>query len=278
MMGLVMHVMYRFFTRTCAIATVGVALGVWGVTAASASGGGRATIHHGALGPAGSAAGGGGALRLTRHAHAVGVGANAPTRTRTFAGYQARVAAGSATVVTTSFTLPTLSCTTATRAIVPDAGVAVSRTKASVALVITACVRGKARYFPGAITNGRGSISNTSFAAGDVIDLTTKVSTNRSKAEVTDVTTGVTVKRRGVGASARVAFIGDDAAFSNSGVLLHVPDFGKLTFKNCLIDGTALGSSHPRALQRVNSRGTVQISTGGFFPGGTAFSTHFKHS
>jgi len=276
MMGLVMHVMYRFFTRTCAIATVGVALGVWGVTAASASGGG-VRIHHGALGPAGIAAGRGGALRLTRNDHAIGLSATA-TSTRTFAGYQARVAAGSATVVTTSFTLPTLSCTTATRAIVPDAGVAVSRTKASVALVITACVRGKARYFPGAITNGRGSISNTSFAAGDVIDLTTKVSTNRSKAEVTDVTTGVTVKRRGVGASARVAFIGDDAAFSNSGVLLHVPDFGKLTFKNCLIDGTALGSSHPRALQRVNSRGTVQISTGGFFPGGTAFSTHFKHS
>jgi hypothetical protein len=252
---------------------------MWGVTAANASGGGRATIHHGALDPAGVAAGPGGAMRLTREDHAIGLSANAPTRTRTFAGYQTAVTAGSATVVTASFTLPTLSCTTATRAIAPDAGVAVSRTEASVALVITGCVNGKPRYFPGVITNGRGTVSSTSFAAGDVIELTTKVSTNRSKVEVTDVTTGVTDKRRGVGASARFAWIGDDPAVNGrTGALLHVPDFGKLTFKNCLIDGTALGSLHPHAFQRVNSRGTVQISTGGFFPGGTAFSTHFKHS
>jgi hypothetical protein len=268
--------MSGFLTRGCAVAAVGVALGMWGVTAASASGG-RATIHHGALGPAGIAAGPGGALRLSREDHTIGMSTNAPTRTRTFAGYQTAVTAGSATVVTTSYTLPTLSCTTATRAIAPDAGVATSNNRATVALVITACVNGKARYFPGAITNGRGSVSSTSFAAGDVIDLTTKVSTNRTKAEVTDVTTGVTVKRRGVGASARFAWIGDDPAV-NGRTLLHVPDFGKLTFKNCLIDGTALGGLHPHAFQRVNSRGTVQIRTGGFFPGGTAFSTHFMHS
>ena len=57
-----------------------------------------------------------------------------------------------------------------------------------------------------------------------------------------------------------------------------MPDFGKLTFKNCLIDGKALASLHPHAFQRVNSLGTVQIATGGPFPGGTAFSTHFQHS
>jgi hypothetical protein len=271
-----MYVMHRFLMRACVVAAVGVAVGMWGVTAASASGGGVA-LHHGALGPAGVAAGGGGAVRLARDDHAIGLSARA--NSRTFAGYQAAVAAGSATVVTASYTLPALSCTTATRAIAPDAGVATSNNRATVALVITACVNGKARYFPGAITNGRGSVSSTSFAAGDVIDLTTKVSTNRTKAEVTDVTTGVTVKRRGVGASARVAWIGDDPAVNgNTGALLHVPDFGKLTFKSCLIDGTALGSLHPRKFQRVNSNGTVQISTGGFFPGGTAFSTHFQHS
>jgi hypothetical protein len=269
--------MSGFLTRACAVAAVGVALGTWGVTAASASAGSRAAIHHGALGPAGIAAGPGGALRPSGEDHAIGMGTNAPTRTRTFAGYQTAVTAGSATVVTASFTLPTLSCTTATRAIAPDAGVATSRNKASIAFVITGCVKGKSVYFPGVMTNGKGTVSSTSFAAGDVIDLTTKVSTNRTKVEVTDVTTGVTEKRRGVGASARVAWIGDDPAV-NGRTLLHVPDFGKLTFKNCLIDGTALGGLHPHAFQRVNSRGTVQISTGGFFPGGTAFSTHFKHS
>ena len=89
------------------------------------------------------------------------------------------------------------------------------------------------------------------------------------------MTTGVTQKIIGAGFSAGAAYIGDDGWGQQ---LEHVPDFGKLTFKNCLIDGTALGGHHPRAIQRVNSRGTVQISTGGLFPGGTAFSTHFMHS
>jgi len=57
-----------------------------------------------------------------------------------------------------------------------------------------------------------------------------------------------------------------------------VPDFGKLTFKSCLLDAKTLASWHPHAYQRVNSIGTVQITTGNFWPGGTAFTTHFQHS
>jgi hypothetical protein len=271
-----MHVMHRFFTRACAVATAGVALGMSGVTAASASGGGSATIHHGA----GIVAGRGGALWLTRNGHTIGLSANAPTSNRFFAGYEAAVTAGSATVVATSFTVPTLSCTvtTAPRAIIPDAGVAVANSKASVAMVFTVCDNGKPVYLAQLVLNAKSFPSTMPIAAGDVIDLTTKVSTTRTKVKITDVTTGVTDQRRGVGASTRAAWIGDDPAFESSGALLHVPDFGKLTFMNCLVDGTALGSLHPRAFQRVNSNGTVQISTGGFFPGGTAFSTHFLHS
>jgi len=57
-----------------------------------------------------------------------------------------------------------------------------------------------------------------------------------------------------------------------------VPDFGKPSFRNCLIDGKTLASWHPHAFQRVNSHGTVQIATNRFWPGGTAFTTHFMHS
>ena len=270
-----MHVMHRFFTSACAVATAGVALGTWGVTAASASAGGRVTVHH----DASIVAGRGGALQLTRNGPTIGLSTNATKGNRYFAGYQTGVRAGSATVVAASFTVPTLSCTTATRAIIPDAGVGVARSKVSIAMVITACVNGKPHYLPRLVLNNKAFPSTMAIAAGDVIDLTTKVSTNRTKVELTDVNTGVTAQRRGVGASARFAWVGDDAAFDGrTAALLHVPDFGKLTFKNCLIDGTALGAAHPQAYQRVNSRGTVQISTGGFFPGGTAFITHFKHS
>ena len=214
---------------------------------------------------------------------AVGVAAPAmaaTTSTRTFAGYQATVSAGSATVLTASFTVPTLSCTTTDRAIAPGTGVPENNYKTfSAAFVFTGCVSGTAVYYPGVVVNGTETDYTASpVAAGDVIDLTTKVSTNRTRAQVTDVTTGVTQKIIGPGASASAAFVGDEAWGNSSGQLEHVPDFGKLTFKSCLIDGTALASWRPQAYQRVNSIGTLQISTGNFWPGGTAFTTRYEHS
>jgi hypothetical protein len=197
---------------------------------------------------------------------------------RTFAGYQTNVPAGSATVVTSSFTVPALSCTTTDRSIAADAGVLASKT-ASVAGVVTGCVSGTAVFYPWVLVNGTETdYTANPVAAGDVIDLTTKVSTNRTRVQVTDVTTGVTQKIIGAGFSARAAYIGDDGWGDSSGRLMHVPDFGKLTFKNCIIDAKALASWHPQAYQRVNSIGTLQISTGNFWPGGTAFTTHFVHS
>jgi hypothetical protein len=229
--------------------------------AAGASGGGGVTIRHGALAPAG----------LTTAT---------PTSNRTFAGYQATVPAGSATVVVASFTVPTLSCTTTDRAIAADVGVPADNFKTvSIAGVITSCASGAAVYFPWVVVNGKETVYTASpVAVGDVIDLTTKVSTNRTRVQVTDVTTSVTQKIIGAGASASAAYIGDDALSTSSGTLFHVPDFGKLTFKNCVLDGKALASWRPHAFQRVNSLGTIQIATGGPFPGGTAFSTHFEHS
>jgi hypothetical protein len=212
--------------------------------------------------------------------HAIGRIAAAPISNRTFAGYQAAVKTGSATVSATSFTVPTLTCTTTDRAITNVAGVAENNYKTvSVSVVFTGCVSGQAVYFPILVDNGHETDYNSApVAVGDVIDLTTKVSTNRTRVQVTDVTTGVTQKIIGPGASADAAYMGDDGAASGTSSLLHVPDFGKLTFKSCLIDGTALASWHPQAYQRVNSIGTLQISTGNFWPGGTAFTTHFVHS
>jgi hypothetical protein len=224
---------------------------------------------------AASASGGGG---VTIHSRAIGLSA-APTNSRVFAGYVATVPAGSATTSLASFAVPTLTCTTADRAITPVAGVDVNNSTFSAAFVFTGCVNGTALYFPALVVNGTETNFQTSpFSAGDVIDLTTKVSTNRTRVQVTDVTTGVTQKLIEAGARAADAYIGDSFWSSSSGALSHVPDFGKLTFKNCLIDGNALASLHPHAFQRVNSLGTVQIATGGPFPGGTAFSTHFQHS
>ena len=227
--------------------------------------------------PAGVAAGRGGVLRPASNDHAIGRSA-APVNTRYFAGYQAAVATGSATVAAASFTVPALPCTTADLAMSPDAGVAVNNYKtASVAGVITGCSNGTAVYFPFLVINGSETdYPKTPFAAGDTVDLITKVSTNRTSVQVTDVTKNLTTRLTGAGASANLGWIGDDSA-SNGSTLLGVPNFGKLTFGNCSIDYKALGGWHPQQVQRVNGS-TVQITTGGFWPGGTAFTTHYQHS
>jgi hypothetical protein len=277
-----MHVMNRFLARACVVAAAGVALSTVAVTAASASGGGGAAIHPGALRPAGIVAGRSGAAWPASKDHAIGRITAAPIRSRVFAGYLTAVTAGSATSSAATFTVPTLSCTTATRAITPSAGVDANSSKTfSSAFLFIGCANGKAVYFPGLVVNGaEADYTSTHFSAGDVINLSASVTTSGITVQVTDVTksVGVTNTITGAGASANDAWIGDTAWINSTGAPFGVPNFGKLTFKNCLIDGTALGGLHPQAYQRVNGRGTVEISTGGFFPGGTAFSTHFKQS
>jgi hypothetical protein len=261
-------------TRTRTILTCTAAAAAAGLAAGSAA------PALAAARPAPSTAGTGWTLRLTHHDRATGRTAAATTSTRTFAGYQTTVATGSATTSVASFTVPVLSCTAADRAIAPFAGVVVRDYKSdSIAFVFTGCVNGTATYYPGLVVNG--AVTNyrkSPLAAGDVIDLTTKVSVNRTRAQVTDVTTGVTQKIIGAGGRARAAWIGDDGFSTSTGQEVHVPDFGKLTLKNCLVDGKALASWHPHGYQRVNSRGTVQIATGAFWPGGNTFTTRFEHS
>jgi len=226
-----------------------------------------------------AAAGPGGALGLTHHA--IGPITAAASRSRTFAGYQAAVTAGSATTLAATFTVPALSCTTAERGITPDAGVAANKFKtASIAGVLIGCAGGKAIYFPFLVANGAEADYTVHFSAGDVINLSASVTTSGITVQVTDVTKNVTVTNTitGAGASANAAWMGDNSWYSGSGTRFGVPNFGKLTFTNCLIDGTALGGFHPQAYQRVNSRGTVEIATGGPWPGGTAFNTLYRNS
>ena len=270
-----MQVMHRFFARACAVTAAGVALGMWAVPAAGASGGGSAAIHPRAVGPAGFVA-----PRFTSKDHAIGVNVKA-TSNRFFAGYEAAVATGSATTVLASFAIPTLTCTTTDQAITPSTSIPVDNfKKVSAAFVFVGCVNGTASYFPGLVVNNtETNFTSTTFAAGDVIDLVTKVSTNRTRVQVTDVTTGVTQKiTNGAGGSARAITIGDDAWSTKTIKLEHVPDFGKLKFRNCTVDGKTLASRHPQAFQRVNSLGTVQIAIGSLSSTGIAFATRFEHS
>jgi hypothetical protein len=230
--------------------------------------------------PQGITAGPDGAMWFTNGGGSIGRITTNIISTKSFAGYQATVTAGSATSSAASFTVPALSCTTAARAIGPDAGVAVNNDKTSSAAgVITGCVNGKTVTFPWLAVNGTTTnYTTTTFSAGDLISLSAKVTTAGTTVQVTDVTTGVTKKLTGPGASASAAWIGDDPAVNSStGALLGVPNFGTLTFTNGLIDGKALTSGHPAGYLRANA-GIVQIAPGALSPAGTAFTTYYNHS
>ena len=208
-----------------------------------------------------------------------GVRVSAPSviNTRTFAGYQASVAPGSATSSAAQFKVPRLSCTTANRGIVPGVGVVVNAFRSfSGAALIVECIRGRAVYAPVTAINGNQVSYATSVRAGNVIKVSVTVTTRATTVQVTDVTTRFTKRRTGPGARSSAAFVGDDSLLSGA-TLLGVPHFGTLTYSSCLVDGRALAHSHPARYQRVTSRGILQIATGAQSPAGTAFPTQYRH-
>jgi len=257
----------RFLARACVAAAAGVALSTVAVTGASASGGGGRP----------GATGGPAILR----AGAARAGAASVNSSRIFAGYVTAVPVGSATSVTATFTVPTLSCAPPNLGIAPGVFESVNRNGLLTAAgVAVKCESGKRVYFPVLDINNVGhSFRASPAAAGDVINLSASVTTTATTVQVTDVTKNVTTTLTGAGARPRAAFIGDLAWASNKGVLLGVPNFGKLKFFNCMINSQALGSTNPQEFQRVNRKGIVQIATGPFSPpGGLAFATYYKHS
>jgi len=232
-------------------------------------------------GPAGITAGRDGAMWFTNSTgNSIGRITTAIISTHSFAGYQAAVTAGSPNSSATSFTVPKLSCTTAARAITPSAGVSVNSHKTfSTAFLFTGCVNGTAVYYPGLVINGTETdYPGSPFTAGDVVNLATGVTTSGTTVQITDVTTGVTKKLTGAGASSSTVFIGDNGWATSAGTLLGVPKFGTLTFTNCLINGNPLGVQQPHEYQRMNHAGIVQIAPGALYSEGTVFATYYNHS
>jgi hypothetical protein len=176
--------------------------------------------------------------------------------------------------------VPALSCTSATRAVTPGVGLDGGRTFSEV-FVFVGCSHGKAVYWPGlTVDAAETNYTTTPFSAGDVVNMSASVTASGTTVQVADVTKGVTKTLTGAGESDEShAWIGDGPWYAPpNSTLLGVPNFGKLKFFNCLVDGKALQSWQPLEFQRVNAKGIVQIATGPFSPpGGLAFATYYKH-
>ena len=213
---------------------------------------------------------------------------SAAAKNTNFAGYRRNGGGSTASFnIRASFVVPKLTgCTAASRAIAPDIDVSNGTTSGHSGVgLFVGCYKGKPDYFPFILVNG----SNTDYAAGTVQPgdhISLHLSEGPSSADVTfqDLTHNLVKVKTGPGRK-DLGFpgIGVDSWFIKD-VELGVPDFGRVLFSHCTVNGAALGAGgSPKApavleYDRATKAGTLQIATGALTAGKQAFATYFKHS
>ncbi len=192
-----------------------------------------------------------------------------------FAGYRVLARDGFWSV-TASFTVPTVRCGTAARAVVASAGLQEINGTVSSASLVLGCNGGAAVFFPSLVVNGK--VTNykaAKISPGNTIILTASSSAAQNYVQVVNQTTKGAARLTGTFAPS-VPWIGDNG-WTVNGHLLRVPDFGSLTYYNCSVDGSPITSGTWRAYNRVDSLGITEISTGPIgSANGSGFTTTFK--
>jgi hypothetical protein len=193
------------------------------------------------------------------------------------AGYTATVA-GSTFLLKTQFVVPTLTCSTTQAGIEPGAYLTTATTVTGGGIFI-ACSGGVAGYEALAtINNTRTALSKLSVAPGDDIKISVSVSATATNVAVVDATKATRQSVSGTGSAPTQLLAGDAAVLASGGGNLAVPTFGMIRFRTTTLNKVDLGASSPTAVDRVNSAGVVQITTGKLSTTGAAFETKFVHS
>jgi hypothetical protein len=198
-----------------------------------------------------------------------------------FAGYQLNGGGQLASFnLTARFTVPKLTCRSATTGIAPF--IYVGNTQVG---TFVGCAGGKSHYFPFIELNGhRTNYTSVAFKPGDTVALHLVDGPKSASVSVTDITRKITKKKAGAGQKG-LGFPGiGDGSWIVNGHELGVPDFGTLGFDRCTQDGRPLGSggspSAPAVIRydRVNSHGVLQIQTSALASNLEKFHTVFKNS
>ncbi len=203
----------------------------------------------------------------------VPVAPHSTSASASFAGYRLLARDGSWTV-TASFTVPTVRCTTAARAIAASAGLQANNGTVSSASLVIGCGSGVPVFYPSLVLNGKvTNLKGAKVSPGDVIILTASSSGSPNYVQVANQTTKVAAR---LTFAPNLPWIGDDG-WSVNGHLLRVPDFGSLRYYNCSVDGSPISSYTWHLYNRVESPGITEISTGAIGTGnGSGFTTTFK--
>jgi hypothetical protein len=201
--------------------------------------------------------------------------AAAPINTTAEAGYVTFLNATSETL-TTTFTVPALTCTATNAGIAPGAFIfdgPTSAEKLDGAAVIDQCVSGKAQANAATVIAGATNNDTThAVAAGDKIQVTVTVGTGGTSVKVQDLTTGRTFTdtASGTDTAPDAELPGVDAVISGSTLTqLPVPTFSGASFTSTMVGGTAIGTASPTAVQWV--KGCAILLRPGAISSGTNF-------
>jgi hypothetical protein len=187
------------------------------------------------------------------------------------AGYRTKPRANPILRASTTFTVPSVTCTGATEGISLGIGnVRKAGKPQTLGEVWMACSGGTPFYLLSALVDSSTQTS-ISVSAGDVVRIEIDQGGPVVTATVRNTTTKVTVTAAGFPDSDDLLIFGSFPLFSG-GVMAGVPDFGSVQFTNTKLSGEELRRVVP--VERTNGA-TVQISPGPLLAG--AFTLNFAH-
>jgi hypothetical protein len=200
--------------------------------------------------------------------------ATAGASSTSFAGYAAAVSG--AVTATTNFKLEAITCTKSSEGIAPGVVLVNSATSVvSSGSIFESCLSGTPAYSAVATVNNVTSVLAIPVAAGHKISIIVAVSSAATTVEIDDVTIHVGKAAGGAGGTPNKLNVGINPL--SSGTLLDVPTFLSERFNSTKVNGAPLRASHPTAIDRVTSRGVLQIRTSGLNVTGVGFTETFQH-
>ncbi len=193
-------------------------------------------------------------------------------------GYSVVPPTASATRLTTTFAVPSITCPVTGVAAVDfnagltDAAVDGNATSAGAGVSIE-CADGHESVLGEAYAGHRG-VSTDRIVVGTVVTITVAQTTGSLSSALVDEASS-----KGDVSSSTTALSAPVLAVVAAGGSMDIPTFQDVTFTDCQLDGRALGKEkHLDKTQVTGTDGKVQISTGKLTVGGTTFAATFKRS
>ena len=218
-----------------------------------------------------------GSDRSSMTAHTVSSPRLTVVQSTTNAGYALETGAEVSTV-TATFTVPTVTCTSKTRAISLYTSLESTTGKTSYPWLLIECLHGSPTYVGNFDLAGNNEVLPGHVAAGDVITLRVAMNTVATKISFSNHTKGNRFGAKLFGAaSATSGFVGIGPIYDGSGNLYGVPAIARLNLSNVQVDQQPLALYSSIDYNRTNTTGGLEVTTGSISASGTDFALTYNH-